>query len=157
MAKSFWSKRTDQTGMTTGYNTTPGSVSGLTGLLLTIAGILLVGGLLFGVFNGAKWAYNKIAGTDSSSYTAVDDNKTITATSSTSTGSSTGSGSTTPATTPATAPIVATAPSTPATSTTSTTSAKKLPQTGPNDWMLIFAPIFAVSVLAYRGKLLKNQ
>jgi hypothetical protein len=155
MAQSFWSKLFGSTSVDNEYTSYEGGAlqpNKANGILLTIAGILLVGGLLFGVFNGARWAYNKIAGDNTTNTVSTIDSTNapdVTVTSSTSTD--------TPQVATATpaAPVEVAVPASAATPALSTgTAPAKLPQTGPMDYTVVFVPILAIGYLAYRKKLL---
>jgi hypothetical protein len=152
MAKGFWKTLIGSGSVNDDYTTGALQPNKTNGILLTIAGILLVGGLLFGVFNGARWAYNKIAGGDSANtITTVDpiNEPSVTETSSTSTTTpqvAAPTATTPEVTAPTPAPVVAT--------TVTGTAPAKLPQTGPMDYSVVFVPMLAIGYLAYRKKLL---
>jgi hypothetical protein len=137
-----------------GYIQATDAVSRPTAILMTIFGILLVGGLLFGIFSGTRWAYGKL--TDKSGKTTITQTtKTPASTTTTTKGPSitatTSTATTTPSTpavTPptATAPVVATTP----------VNTSKLPQTGAGSNIGVFVTLTVLGYIAYRKKLLKN-
>lgn len=158
MAKSFWSKRNVGTD-TTNYIRSVDAVSRPMAVLLTVVGIVVIGGLLFGIFQGARWSFAKLSGNDSSDSTEITSTTTSTDT--------TPGTHNTPETTPSNSTITATsstATTTPSASsttvapTTSTTAnaSKSLPSTGPSSNVAIFCGVLLVSYLAYRKKLLKS-
>lgn len=156
MAQSFWSKRKATIDTAGGYIKAADSVSRPTAVIMTLLGILIVGGLLFGVFTGTKWAYSKL--TDDGNNVATTQKGTtnsgpsITATSSTST--------TTPSpatTTPApTTPTVAQPTTTPAVVATTTVPSKKIPQTGAGSNTTLFISVAVLGYILYRRRALKN-
>jgi cytoskeletal protein RodZ len=164
MAKSFWSKRKETMSRAGGYMKATDTVSRPTALLMTILGIIVVGGLFFAVFWGARWSFEQLANNDSGSSQTSDqtsDNGSST------NGASSGSGETsstetsggsppitatssTSTTTPSTPPPVAVAPTTvPATSS-------NLPHTGPGSTTAFFFAMLIISYLAYRKRLTKE-
>lgn len=151
MALSFWKKRqSDQT--SDSYIRSVNSVSRPISLILTVVGILLIGGLLFGVFQGARWSFNKLAGNDSPKVSRPSNVSQPTTTSSS--GSSAA---------PSVTATSSTSTNTPSSSSTSTTSAavpatntQALPQTGPGSNTAIFLAVLLLSYFAYRHKSLKR-
>ena len=57
MARSFWNKRKDSMNKAGSYIKATESVSRPTAFVMTILGILVIGGLFFGVFWGARWSF----------------------------------------------------------------------------------------------------
>jgi cytoskeletal protein RodZ len=122
---------------------------------MTVLGILIVGGLLFGVFTGTKWAYGKL--TDDGKGVATTGQTTtsgpsITATSSTSTTTPS------PATTTPTpvAPTVAQPTTTPTVVATAAAPSKKIPQTGAGSNTALFISVAVLGYFLYRRRALKN-
>ena len=158
MAQSFWSKRKkDMTSIGSDGKATSG-VSRPTAALMTVLGIIVVGGLLFGIFSAARWSFGKLADNDATSKPAN------VATSSTSPNSSDDSNSNTN-TTPSVTTTSSTSTTTPS-STSSTTPTIKpvtpaptanLPHTGPVSNTALFIGLLIVSFLIYRKNLLKNR
>ena len=152
MAQGFWSKRKETITTAGSYIKATSSVSKPAAIAMTIVGILLVGGLLFGIFTGTKWAYSALIGKDTNvvtTSTTTDTGPSITETSSTST--------TTPSSTPTTTapptqptPIVAVA-------TPTTVTSNKIPQTGPGSNTLFFFATAFIGYALYRRKTLSNQ
>lgn len=161
MAQSFWSKRKDSVSKAGGYIKAADSVSRPTAILMTVLGILVVGGLMFGIFSATRWAYTQIAGKKDN--TTVTQGPSITETSSTSTttpstSSQTSSPNTTP-TTPApasstsTASSTATSTQTPVSTTTQTVAAtSNLPRTGAGSNALLFIALVCISYALYRKR-----
>ena len=152
MARSFWSKRKDSMNKAGSYIKATESVSRPTAFVMTILGILVIGGLFFGVFWGARWSFEKLSGSGDngkkSSDVAVNTpssnpsngtstSKPVTETSSTSTTTPSA-----PKPTPAPANV-------PATST-------NLPHTGPGSTTAFFFTVMLISYLAYRKKQLQD-
>lgn len=155
MAKSFWSKRTSTPTIAGDYQRPTGGVSGPMSIALIVVGILIIGGLLFGVFQGARWAFNQLSDDDTiatvptsqgpttdTTSTTDSSNTQITATSSTTT--------TTPSATTATTPVVST-------TTVPATNTQALPQTGPASNTIVFLAVLVISYLSFRKLSLKSQ
>lgn len=114
---------------------------------MMILGILVVGGLLFGVFWGARWSFDKLANNDSGS------KPTTVATTNKPGGSTSSSTNVTTPTVTATSSTSTTTPSTPAPSTTVPTTTSRLPYTGPaENNAALFLGVFVVSYVIYRKK-----
>jgi cytoskeletal protein RodZ len=150
MAKSFWSKRTNSMA-------TASAVSRPMSLVLMVVGILIVGGLLFGVFQGARWAFNQLAGND----TVATNPSTQVEINSPSTNTSTPSVPATNTPITATSSTSTTKPSTPAATSkpvaVPATNTQALPQTGPASNTAIFLAVLLISYIAFRKISLKNQ
>lgn len=150
---SFWSKRKESMNKAGSYIKATESVSRPTAFIMTILGILVIGGLFFGVFWGARWSFEKLSGSgdndtkpknvavsnsgSSTSSNTSGSTQTVTETSSTST------------TTPSTP-----APVTPPASVPATTA--NLPHTGPGSTTAFFFAVMLISYLIYRKKQLQN-
>lgn len=150
MAKSFWSRRKDSIQNASGYIKATDSVSRPTALLLTLFGILIVGGMLFGVFMGTRWAYGKLTDSDSGSKAPATVSVAPPAPS-----SSTPSNTATSNPVTVTSSTATTAPSTPPVATVTTPVAgADLPNTGPGSTTGLFFATLIISYLLYRKKLL---
>ena len=147
MAQSFWSKRRSSAEAAGNYLKATDSVSRPTALIITILGILLVGGLLFGVFSGVRWAYTRL----------TNDSDTVATTSTsgpTNSGDNRPAASQPPAPTPQTPPssgsitatssTTTTTPSSPQASTTTTTPSR-VPNTGPTENYIALFSLVAVT------------
>lgn len=121
---------------------TPGAIA------LTIVGILIVGATLFGIFRGSRWAFSKIATTDtpnkSTSQTTDQPTKEgVTITSSTNTTTSSAPAAPAPATSP--------------TSTSVTPSnTNSLPQTGSGNYGLMFVGLMVIAYMTSRIYLVRK-
>ena len=73
MAQSFWSKRKQDIQSAGGYVSDTNSVSRPMAALLTVAGILIVGGLLFGIFAGTKWVITELTDDNTSNVATIDE------------------------------------------------------------------------------------
>ena len=157
MAQSFWSKRKATIDTAGGYIKAADSVSRPTAVIMTVLGILIVGGLLFGVFTGTKWAYGRL--TDNGSTTTQKGTTTtpgpsITATSSTST--TTPSSVAAPTTTAPATPTVAQPTTTPTVVATTATPSKKIPQTGAGSNTALFISVAILGYILHRRRALKS-
>lgn len=160
MAQSFWSKRKNDMSTAGGYVKSTSAVSRPTALVMTVLGIVVVGGLLFGIFSAARWSFGKLADNDttpkpanvatSNTTTSPSDNST----SNTNTAPSVTATSSTSTTTPS---ATSTTTSKPATTTPAVVATANLPHTGPVSNTAVFVGLLVVSYLVYRKKLLKNQ
>ncbi len=156
MAQSFWSKRKNDMSTAGGYVKSTSAVSRPTALVMTVLGIVVVGGLLFGIFSAARWSFGRLTDNDttpkpanvatSNTTTSPSDNST----SNTNTAPSVTATSSTSTTTPSAAPK-------PATTTPAVVATANLPHTGPVSNTALFVGLLVVSYLVYRKKLLKNQ
>jgi len=154
MARSFWSKRKDNLQTASSHVKDTDTLSRPTALLLTVFGILIVGGLLFGVFAGTRWIIAKVSEDDATNTAATSQpspspntqpsqtnpapvsNPSITATSSTST----------------------TTPSTPAATTTQVASTTtNLPNTGPGSYLGVFIAVAILGYLAHHTRTLRKN
>jgi LPXTG-motif cell wall-anchored protein len=156
MAQSFWSKRKSTISNAGGYIKAADSVSRPTAILLTVLGIVIIGGLLFGIFAGTRWAYTQLTGKNrDTTITQGNDTKgpSITATSSTSTSSPSATTTTTLASNPAPTPAPTTAPTVVA-ATQPTTN--KLPKTGAGSNSLFFLGMTVIGYILYRRHSLKS-
>lgn len=148
MAKSFWSKRNPAT-ETTNYIRSVDAVSRPMAILLTLVGIVIIGGVLFGIFQGARWSFTKLSGNDIAAKpknTISDSAENEVTTSNTSSTTPTPSVTVTSSTSTTTANSQAT--SVPKTNTT------QLPQTGPTSNATIFVAVLVISYFLYRKKTL---
>ncbi len=147
---SFWSRSRDN------LQTNSGQRVG--GLLGTIIGILIIGGLLFGVFMGSRWLYAKLTddqpnniatqNTDNSSSTGQTSNGSSTSDQSPS-GSQSQSAGSSQTQNGGQATIVA--------SGASTSTPQAVPNTGPTEnYLLIFFSVSIIAYIAYRKKLLSS-
>jgi cytoskeletal protein RodZ len=153
MAQSFWSKRKDSVSKAGGYIKAADSVSRPTAILMTVLGILVVGGLMFGIFSATRWAYTQIAGKKDN--TTITQGPSITETSSTSTTTPSTDNASSTTNTQATAPSTPVATTTPSTSTAPATSAStnsSLPKTGAGSNALLFVALVCVSYAVYRRR-----
>lgn len=158
MARSFWSKRSGQNVNGGGANNRRRSV------LVTIAGIILVGLLLFGIFQGTRWAYQQLTDGSSGSDTAQTD--TAPAEPGSSAPESTPSPSTPPAQDDGGAITETSSRSTnqPSTAATTPTQPQQQPQTGgslPNTGAESYGGVFLLTSIAgyliYRVRLARNH
>lgn len=158
MARSFWSKRKDNLQTTASHVKNTNSVSRPTALLLTLVGILIVGGLLFGVFTGTRWIIAKVS----------EEDVATTATTSTTTTQPPSSTNTQPTQTnpapvggpsvTATSSTTTTTPSTPAATTTQPLSANtSLPNTGPGNYLGVFIAVALLGYLAHYARTLRKN
>ena len=156
MAQSFWSKRKQDIQSAGGYVSDTNSVSRPMAALLTVAGILIVGGLLFGIFAGTKWVITELTDDNTSNVATIDegnDSAPVNTPSTTPTPATPPMQATPPATTPS--PSI-TATSSTSTNTPSTPAVKTVPNTGPREnYLAIFFATTLVAYLVYRKKLLK--
>jgi cytoskeletal protein RodZ len=160
MGQSFWSKRNGTMSTAGSYIKATDSVSRPMAAVMAVVGILVIGGLLFGVFTGARWGFAKLAGTDTKPKTTkVATNKTPK-----STPSQTPSTQTEPVATPAPAVTATSSASTTTPSSTTTvnnegkakTAPAAVPNTGPGSNAALFMGVLAVSYLVARRKQLNR-
>lgn len=161
MAKSFWSKRKDSMQTAGGYIKATDSVSRPMALLMTVVGILIVGGLLFGVFATTRWAVGKITNDDTSTISSTDNGSNNNGSSTPNSG---GTGTNTAQVAPgpsitATTSTSTTTPSAPTPTPVATppaTTASAIPRTGSSNYISVFMAIALLGYLAYRKKQLQD-
>lgn len=149
MALSFWKKQGDNISTAESYMKATKAVSRPMAGAMMIFGILVVGGLLFGVFWGARWSFDKLANNGNTS------KPTTVATTNKPTGPTSGSTDVTTPSITATSSTSTTTPSTPAPATVPVTTAN-LPHTGPASNAVLFLVIFTLSYLVYRREQIKD-
>ncbi len=159
MAQSFWSKRKQDIQSAGSYVNDTNSVSRPMAALLTVAGILIVGGLLFGIFAGTKWVITELTDDNTSNVATIDDgNDNIPVNTPGTTTTPTPATQPTPTTTSTTTPSPSiTATSSASTNIPSTPAVKTVPNTGPREnYLMIFLATSIVAYFIYRKKLLKD-
>jgi len=156
MARSFWSRRKESINNAGTYIKATEAVSRPTAFIMTVLGILVIGGLFFGVFWGARWSFEKLSNSGNndkgSSSVAVNTQNP----SNSSNGSNSPSASKPVTETSSTS---TTAPSTPSPVTTPATipaTTNSLPHTGPGSTTAFFFAVMLISYVIYRKKLLKE-
>ena len=158
MARGFWSKRKNDITIASNYMQATDSVSRPSAIFMTILGILIVGGLLFGVFSGTRWVYGKLSNRDSKPTVSVvknDNNPTAT---SLNTSNSETSNAGTESTGPKVTVTSSTSTNTPSSTTTpASTTATKLPQTGPESQLSVFIAAAIIGYLIYRKRTISKN
>jgi hypothetical protein len=155
MARSFWSKRADSQ-VAGDYPSTSVAQSRPRSILFAVVGILIVGFLLFGIFQGARWTFGKLAGTETTVVERDNNNSSNDGVATTNPSRPTN----TPVPTPAPDPVTetsSTTTTTPNRPVVPPTNTQALPSTGPASNTAIFFGVLLVSYLISRKKSLKNN